>query len=242
MLRVTSDVYAVATEETNPDYQSGLGQALSDRTREALRHRHGLGAWQVSGAFYGPAPEALESSINRVRAHFERVAGMRFVSHDEAVRRAPLKAAVDSMSGRPGYDELSLLRWRPGGGNTWFTPGAPMNGVRMIELDRLGREIYAAHGMDYMVMHVAGARFARCLHVLVFNREEPDERRQADACYRSLAQTFAKNGIGTGRAPIDYHDHHMALLMPTFREACTAIKTALDPNGVIAPGHYGIGS
>jgi hypothetical protein len=39
---------------------------------------------------------------------------------------------------------------------------------------------------------------------------------QADACYRSLAHAFAKNGIGVGRAPIDYQDYHMAVLMPTF--------------------------
>jgi len=29
--------------------------------------------------------------------------------------------------------------------------------------------------------------------------------------------------------------------MPAFRDACAAIKRALDPNGVIAPGRYGIG-
>jgi 4-cresol dehydrogenase (hydroxylating) len=96
--------------------------------------------------------------------------------------------------------------------------------------------------MDHMVMHVAGARFARSLHPLVFNRGQPDECRQADACYRSLTQGFAKKGIGVGRAPIDYHDYHMALLMPAFREASVAIKKALDPNRIISPGHYGIGS
>ena len=35
-----------------------------------------------------------------------------------------------------------------------------------LELDHLARGIYAAHGMDFMVMHVASARFARGLHVL----------------------------------------------------------------------------
>jgi 4-cresol dehydrogenase (hydroxylating) len=121
-------------------------------------------------------------------------------------------------------------------------PGGPMIGTRMVELDRQNRAIYTAHAMDHMVMHVAGARFARSLHAIVFNREQPDECRQADACYRSLAHAFAKNGTGVGRAPIDYQDYHMAVLMPTFRETCAAIKTALDPNGIIAPGRYGIGA
>jgi 4-cresol dehydrogenase (hydroxylating) flavoprotein subunit len=242
LFRVTSDVYAVATEDTSPDYRPGLGQAISSSARAALRDRHGLGAWQVSGAFYGQSREALAPSISRVRAHFEGIAGMRFVDHDEALGRAPLRVAVDSMSGRPSHDELSLLRWRPGGGITWFTPGGPMIGTRMVELDRQSRAIYTTHGMDHMVMHVASARFARSLHAIVFNREQPDECRQADACYRSLARAFAKSGIGVGRTPIDYQDYHMALLMPAFRETCAAIKTALDPNGIIAPGRYGIGA
>jgi 4-cresol dehydrogenase (hydroxylating) len=32
----------------------------------------------------------------------------------------------------------------------------------------------------------------------------------------------------------------MRQAMPAFRDACSGIKTALDPNGVIAPGRYGI--
>ena len=28
--------------------------------------------------------------------------------------------------------------------------------------------------------------------------------------------------------------------MPAFRDACAGMKAALDPNGVIAPGRYGI--
>ena len=46
--------------------------------------------------------------------------------------------------------------------------------------------------------------------------------------------------VRVGRAPIDWQDFHMEMLMPSFRDACAAIKRALDPNGVIAPGRYGI--
>jgi 4-cresol dehydrogenase (hydroxylating) len=242
LFRVCNDLYAVGTEETNPEYERTRGrQPLSVDAHTALRAKHGLGAWQVSGAFYGPSRAALAPMIERVRAHFGRAQVGRFVSHEEAQSIPPLNIAIDSMSGRPGSAELALLKWRPGGGNTWFTPGIPMSGKLAQELDRLGRAIYAEHGLDYTIMHVAGARFARSLHVLVFNRNDPDENHRADECYRRLAREYANRGIGVGRAPIDYHQEHMDMLMPSFKATCNSIKRALDPNGIIAPGRYGIG-
>ena len=241
LFRVCNDLYALGTEEPSPEYAMTRGRAsISEAGRTALRQRHGLGAWQVSGAFYGASAASLAPMVSRVRSHFARIDGCRFVSHEEARHVPPLAIAIDSMSGRPGSAELGLLRWRPGGGNTWFTPGTSMSGRQALALDRIGRETYDANGMDYIIMHVAGARFARSLHVLVFNRGDPDENRRADECYRTLTQRYAELGIGVGRAPIDYHEEHMSRLMPEFRATGQAIKRALDPNGIISPGRYGL--
>lgn len=56
----------------------------------------------------------------------------------------------------------------------------------------------------------------------------------------TLSEEVAKRGVFVGRAPLDYHDMHFAQTMPGFQQACAAIKKALDPKGVIAPGRYGI--
>jgi 4-cresol dehydrogenase (hydroxylating) len=77
--------------------------------------------------------------------------------------------------------------------------------------------------------------------VLVFNRADPDENGRADRCYRRLAREFANRGIGVGRSPIDYQADHMDMLVSSFKTTTQAIKAALDPNGIIAPGRYGIG-
>jgi 4-cresol dehydrogenase (hydroxylating) len=57
-----------------------------------------------------------------------------------------------------------------------------------------------------------------------------------------MSEEVGARGVFVGRAPVDYHDFHMRQAMPAFRDACAGIKTALDPNGVIAPGRYGIGT
>jgi 4-cresol dehydrogenase (hydroxylating) flavoprotein subunit len=116
-----------------------------------------------------------------------------------------------------------------------------MDGRVANDFRRLCRKTYE-DGLDYMVMNVCGARFARGLQVLAFNREDTDERARADACYRKMSDEVGARGVFVGRAPVDYHDFHIRQTMPAFRDACAGIKSALDPNGVIAPGRYGIGS
>lgn len=240
LFRIANDLYAMAPDETNSEYLAGSRRAFSREGRKALQQRHGLGAWQVSGMFYGASEAAIEPLIQRVRAHFEKSGKARYISHEEAADTPALKIAIDSMTGRPSAAELGMLKWRPGSGNSWFLPGTPMVGRQALELDHVGRSIFGKHGMDYVVMHVASARFARGLHVLVWNKEDAQENARADACYRELTVEFAKRGIGVGRAPADYYDLHMQQMLPALKNVCRSIKQALDPNGVISPGKYGI--
>jgi 4-cresol dehydrogenase (hydroxylating) len=241
LFRVANDLYLCGSEGESPEYRVSNGKkSISDAGRRALRQKHGLGAWTLSGAFYGPSAAAIEPQIARVRDHFMKSGKARYIAHEEAPKIPSLQVAINAFSGIPSLGELGLLKWRPGGGNTWFLPGTPMDGKVANEFQKLCRRIYEDHGLDYMVMNVCSARFARGLHVITFNREDPDERARADACYRRMSEQVARRGVFVGRAPLDYHDMHFAQTMPGFQQACAAIKKALDPKGVIAPGRYGI--
>jgi 4-cresol dehydrogenase (hydroxylating) len=242
LFRVANDLYLIGTEDVYPDYAKTGGTAsVSDAQRKALQAKHGFGSWTVSGAFYGPSLEAMEPQINRVKALFMQSGKAKYIAHEEALAKPPLRIAIDSFSGVPTLGELGLLKWRPGGGNSWCPPGTPMVGKIANKFQKAARAIYEQNGLDYTIMNVCGGRFARGLHVISFNRESEDERRRADATYKQLADAFAAEGVSVGRAPTDYYGYHMAKLMPAFRDACRAIKQALDPNGIIAPGKYGIG-
>jgi 4-cresol dehydrogenase (hydroxylating) flavoprotein subunit len=241
LFRVCNDLYLCGSEGESPEYQaSGGKRSISDEGRRHLRGRHGLGAWNVSGAFYGPSAAAMEPQIQRVRDMFMQSGKASYIAHEDAVAIPPLQVAINAFSGVPSMGELGLLKWRPGGGNIWFAPGTPMDGRVANAFQRLCRKIYEEFGLDYTAMNVCSARFARGLHVITFNREDADERRRADACYRKMSQEVAARGVFVGRAPVDYHEFHMAQTIPAFRGACSGIKAALDPNGIIAPGRYGI--
>ena len=241
LFRVANDLYLCGSEGENPEYKvSGGKRSISQDGRRKLRENHGVGAWNVSGAFYGPNAAAIEPMIQRVRDLFAQGGKARYIPHDDATAIPPLQTAINAFSGIPSMGELGLLKWRPGGGNIWFAPGTPMDGRIANEFQHLCRKIYVEFGLDYTAMNVCSARFARGLHVITFNREDADERARADACYRKMSKEVGARGVFVGRAPVDYHDFHMQQTMPAFRDACVGIKTALDPNGVIAPGRYGI--
>lgn len=240
-IRVTNDLYLIAAAETNPEYAASGGRSqISDEARRALQHKHGLGSWNISGALFGASKQAVEPQIDRLRAHFAKSSKIRYIPPEEARAVAPLDIARKNYLGMPSDGELRMLNWRPGGGTAWFLPGLPMNGQIANDMQKRSREICRQHGLEYMVSNVCGPRFARGVHTLVFNRSDPDEAGRADRCYRELAALYADRGVFVGRAPTTYQQFHQEQRMPGIVQACEAIKRALDPNGVIAPGKYGI--
>ena len=119
-----------------------------DAGRRALQQKHGLGAWTLSGAFYGPSVAAIEPQIARVRDHFMKpgsaAAGrdQRLLRHSQPRRTRPAEMAA----GRRQH----LV---PAGARRW-TARSPTNS-RTVPQD------HEDHGLDYMVMDVCGPRFAR---------------------------------------------------------------------------------
>lgn len=240
MIRATNDLYLLSSQMRHPRSGASPCPALTDAERRELHKTYGSGSWTVSGALYGDNEAATARSLERVRAAFEASRKARYIS-DEAAREIPyFQAAINSNSGWPAGEELNMLKWRRGEGAIWFTPGAPMVGATVNELQKICRAIANQNGLDYMTSFVCGSRFARSVHAILYNREDPHETGRADQCYRTMAEAFRERGIFVGRAPTSYHAHHQAQRSPGIVNACAAIKRALDPNSIIAPGRYGM--
>ncbi len=240
-IRATNDVYLMSSQERHPRYgASGRREALTDGERDTLRRKHGIGAWTVSGALYGPSQAALEPALDKVRRHFLASGKATYVPHEDAESRGIFQAAINSNSGRPAGGELGMLKWRPGEGAIWMTPGARMDAALVGDLQRESRGAAAAFGFEYVASFVCGARFARGIHAILYDRSDADEAARADQCYRALCELFLRRGVFVGRAPTLYQDYHQKQRSPQIVDACNAIKRALDPNGIIAPGRYGI--
>lgn len=104
----------------------------------------------------------------------------------------------------------------------------------------LSRRILREHGFEYITEYVCGSRMSRALHIIVFNRQDPEECQRMGQCYRKLMAAYAEAGYPISRAPQDFQAEAMQRL-ETFPQVCTDIKNALDPNDILSPGRYGIG-
>jgi len=239
LIKVTNDVYGFGTAATYPYDASGGKTPLPDNLRHDLQKRYGTGAWTVSGAFYGPSERAIEPQMEMIRKHFAQSGKATYISHEEALENPIFRIHIDTFSGTPTEEELGLLKWRPGAGTVWFLPTTPMVGAIANEHQRLSREILGRFGFEYIAEYICGPRASRALHPMIFNREDPDERRRAGECYRALLKAYSDAGYPISRAPTEAQEETMARLQVT-PDVCGAIKRALDPNGVIAPGKYGI--
>ncbi len=239
LCKVTGDLYGLATEATYPLGRTGGRFPLPDDVRRELQREYGVGAWTVSGAIYGSSEDAVAAQIELVKSAFKVCPSARYLSHDEAAKNPILKTHIDVYSGRPTDHELGVHKWRAGGGVVSFLPSVPMIGSVANELQRLSRGILKTHGFEFISEFICAGRGARALHSLVFNREDPDERGRAGACIRALMGAYNRAGYPVSRASVDFQEEAM-MAFDGLPGVCSDLKKALDPNGVLAPGKYGI--
>lgn len=149
-----------------------------------------MGSWTVSGAVYGASGAAVQPQFDRIAQHFLASGEGRQIPLDEAEGIGPLHIAINSNTGVLTDIELKMLGWRPGGDAIWLSAGSPVAGEIVNRRQALARDICQSHGLEYLLSNVCGARFARAIHAIFYNREDAGEAARADACYRALAKLF----------------------------------------------------
>ncbi len=129
---------------------------------------------------------------------------------------------------------------RDGCGLLWCSPVLPNTGAHTLAVTRLVTEVLLDHGFEpQMSLSLATERSIICVATISYDRDVAGEDQRALDCYRVLAGALVDRGYPPYRLPVGAMGY---LDLSSAAGVVARLKSALDPNGVLAPGRYQAGS
>jgi 4-cresol dehydrogenase (hydroxylating) len=126
---------------------------------------------------------------------------------------------------------------RDGCGLLWCSPVLPTTGADAAAVTSLAALIVSNHGFEpQMTLSLAGERHSVCVITIAYDRAVPGDDARAFDCYERLTQELLARGYPPYRLNvasmhlIDDESSHAAIVR--------AIKSAIDPREILAPGRY----
>jgi 4-cresol dehydrogenase (hydroxylating) len=233
----------------------------TDAEFDALASEQHLPAWSCGLQFYG-APRVIDASWAYAKERLAAaIPGATF--KDDLSYRLPLtpeQALQVPHKPSLGIPNLELFRSRtpqePQGhdGHVWFSPLIPKSGEAILEAQRVFGE--ASRGLDVPTIFGQGPAYGPLslpstwmyrAFVLItgwsMSRENPALNQRVYQALQRLVQVGAEHGWGEYRTPPALQD----LVVSTYSFNNHALhrfherlKDAIDPNGIIGAGRYGI--
>ncbi|MGJ9416461.1 FAD-binding oxidoreductase [Massilia sp. CMS3.1] len=125
-----------------------------------------------------------------------------------------------------------------GCGLLWVSPVLPLRGSDMLAVHDLARSSFDKYGFDlFATFSMINERALGGVLTVAYDKEDPDEAARARACHDEV---FG-NMFEAGYIPYRVGNHAMGRLDPegdSYWRTVAAIKAALDPAGILAPGRY----
>ena len=229
---------AVLTQRS--DWYTGEG-AIPDEVSQRIIEKYDSGWWSFRLNVTG-RPRTVESDMTAIREALEPQLDFQL----EFETWQPGDPIEKSARGIPSVLALQIVNWHGGrGGHVGFSPVMPQDGERALAQARRMKARFEEYGLDYYTSFTMGRRHISNVNLILYNRDNADMVSRAKGLFNTLIEDSAAHGYGEYRTHLDFmepvaksygfNDH--ALLR--FNER---VKRALDPNNIIAPGKYGIGS
>jgi 4-cresol dehydrogenase (hydroxylating) len=226
------------------------GDAASDEDWERYVRGRNVPFWMASFCFYGAA-KVVAASWEHARDRLSTISGVQFrevASHKFPLTDQQVEELADK--GRFGIPSLNLFgsrnspTARPSEGHLDFSPIIAPRGEELLALAGVAARIYAEVGVP--LPFVSGMVFHRrgmiAFHPITTYRNAGDNRK-ARTLFERLVGACAERGWNIYRI----HAHYQDLGMRTFSfnngallRLHETLKDAIDPNGILSAGRYGI--
>jgi 4-cresol dehydrogenase (hydroxylating) len=209
----------------------------------------GLHFWETTLRFYGP-PAVMRSQWEHVRECFALIPGAQFDTGE--LIHFPLTDdqinAIGSGLGRFGIPSLSVftgLALSPGTtGHLDASVIVPMYGQALLDATRLFKRIFRKAGLAFSFGYAEHFHWRTFIMFLGMNLAHDREyNARVRTTYETIVTEAAARGWGIYRTHIAFMDHVMrtyAYNDHALMRLHETLKDALDPNGILAAGRYGI--
>lgn len=260
MFSFAEDALAGVVDTLSALYKEGtlreIAHVFNDKRILTMTGQATVPRWTGITALCGPVEQVELAGKDLQRALDAVGAAVGFITAADAAAEGTdpmVRGMYDLHAGRPGevfmrglyqtlgdtehvedIDALDTTRH----GMLACLPMYPMDGALVAEGIALTEQVCARHGVvPAVTVNPIDADAAESVVNLYFDTTDPAARDVAQACNRDLHRTLHGAGFRFYRADIETMPL-LAELDPALWEADTALKAALDPDGIVAPGRY----
>lgn len=264
---ISNDYRTISYGQRYPWAETAGQTPLPTVDRARLREKWDTGLWFGEGALYSLSPEHGQLTRQLIRQALEpTVTALYFF--DEAMAQLPRSTLeqqfpgfdIDELMawygqnlqlGVPTEMAITMAYWRKqteipqemdpdrdGCGFLWCAPVVPFVRHLLREALTIIEETIWAYGFEPSVaLNCITARSVYITAAIIYDRTTAGQDQQAFACYKTLMQKLTTAGYFPYRLGIQSMDQ----LPPTRDDTgklLKALKEALDPNDILAPGRY----
>jgi 4-cresol dehydrogenase (hydroxylating) len=248
------DPWALAGASRDLELTEMLAKPGGDASPELEQYalKKGISYWSCMVSFYG-AQKANEANWEFAKEKFSAIPGSRFV--DGESYKLPLTPEQREKVHKPVFGIPSLTNFSigarsemnptPTNGHIWFAPIIPRTGEAIFEVNRVFAQAAKDLGLPIPSFSLPSTYWERSF-IYIFGfpiTHDIETNKKNRAAIISLIKIAADHGWGEYRTPPVFQDAVMnvysfnnhALLH--FHET---LKDAVDPNGILSAGRYGI--
>jgi len=212
----------------------------------------GISYWSCKLSFYG-APKANEANWESAKEKLSAIPGAKFVQNESYTM--PLTPEQREKVHKPQFGIPSLAMFsigartptnpNPTNGHMWFSPIIPRTGEAIFEANRVFNAAAKEFGIPALTFSLPSCYWERAfIFIFAFPvTRDIETNKKNRAAFKKLVERAAEHGWGEYRTAPAYQD----LIMSTYAYNNHALlrfqetlKDAVDPNGILSAGRYGI--
>jgi FAD/FMN-containing dehydrogenase len=214
--------------------------------------KKGIGYWNCKLSFYGAA-KANAANWAFAKEKFSEIPGAKFEELENY--KLPLTPEQQEKVHKPQFGIPSLAMFSigarsainptPASGHMWFSPIIPRTGEAIFEANRVFAAAAKEFGLPFLNFNLPSTYWERAfIFIFAFPVvKDVETNKKNRAAFQKLVKVAADHGWGEYRTPPAFQDAIMATYsynnnaLLRFHET---VKDAIDPNGILSAGRYGI--